>query len=254
MLRVGFIHDLGVYYQQFKRPSFNKFKMELLRMQKYQDKFLKSELKPYVPNLATVASNPTQSFGRKRSHQAKFGANPISNAASSNQQYNDVTILPDIKATNGIKKPKIVSEKRMNIRKSFDDNENRSTIGKVDDDQNDAEIMRTIISNYLDLDSKTEAGNDTLNPKHYSRSVNSRNKQVKLKVINNSVERKPNKVFLDDNSHMGANKTKQSFGNNPVSASFTLFSNPEYSWEKPMILRRKLSQTINLQPMQQLTL
>lgn len=191
-------------------------------MQKYQDKLLKSELKPYVPNLTSVASDPSQTFGRKNSYQAKFGVNPVSNAASSNQQYNDITVLPDIKASNAIKKPKIIAEKRMNIRKSFDDNENRSTIAKVDKDQNEDEFMRTIITNYLDLDSKTDAGNEISNSKHYSRSVNSRNKPVKLKGINNnSVERRPDKVFLDDKAHIDANKTKQSFGNNPVSSLLT---------------------------------
>lgn len=184
-----------------------------MRMQSHHDKYLKSELKSLVPTLAVTDPGSGRAFGKKLSIPETI-PRKCKNRTSEKLQNSGNTTLPEINTVNGMHK-NLTADKHINIRKSFDDKSDRLRISKPSD-QNDVDAMKTIITNYLAIDSKTEADIESSKCKTTEKGMNSRNKQIKLKMQNNkSAEQRKSNFNYSKNDN--CNRKQSSHSNYPVS-------------------------------------
>lgn len=181
-----------------------------MRMQGNNEKYLKS----LIPNLAPVESESGNTFSIKSSI-TETGAQKHKNSSTltHTQQSVEKTILPDIHP-NPSQIAKRKSEKLATMRKSVDHkSEKNCNILKPKDD---VEAMKTIISNYLAVDSKTEGDNNSSKYVGYVVNANNRNNHMRAKLnTNKSLEQDTN--FKLNHSNVQEHKRKRSsYSNYPV--------------------------------------
>ena len=161
----------------------NKYKVDLETLQKQQNKFINTESKNINATTTPSISEVVQNLNKSKFSDATFYQKKNLNSLKNDENTATTTTLPDINSSTSNPKSIVVTEKLNGIRKSFDDNSNQNKNVKIEKNKIEKEDnLSSIISSYLALDKKNQNENKVYEINNHSKSLNSRNKEIKLKV------------------------------------------------------------------------